>query len=714
MKFTIANSSNTFSFTKDYSSTAYAGETLSFTNIVVGTSYTITVRAYSDASASTQIAQGVSASFDVVLGTPATPSVTISFTQTGTGGFTLPISWPNTSLGYVYANLDSAGGATVASATGSSGSATLTSTVAIASGSHSLYIYFKTSSSATTSVGPFVESLNVWDGVTDTQWADSSGTLLPTLTLDAADFADTTCTLAGLGVSTLGLGTSFAAGTTSYSFGSSSSAWLTPGESYAFTITAASAAQGIAAAFNGTTLSLTATSATLLSGSLTAVSGANSLAITVTAPDRTTASTYTIAWTSGSSDITISVADVASYEDLAFPSSATILQGDAFGVESGNAVLDAITTGWTWWLGGTEQTSQTSQRFALSPSLTASMIGTYSIEGMVSVTSGGTTKTYSGRFPITVTRRSSLGLTSANAVVTQVAASTTFSNPRGLVANNDVLYIADCQHYKIWQMSISSGTVSTFAGTGTQGSTDGATDVATLYFPRCLATDGLYIYFTEQTNNKIRKIAISTGYVSTLAGSGTPASTDGTGTGASFSSPCGIATDGSYVYVSDQGTSKIRKIAIATGVVTTLASTSGLAYPQGMTLNGDYLYIAGNNAQAIHKVAISDGTTTTLAGSGSAGSTDADGTSASFKYPYDVTNDGSYLYVADTYNHVIRKVSLESPYTVTTIAGTAGSTGTTNATGASARFTYPNCITTDGTYLYVADTNNNMIRKIAK
>ena len=100
---------------------------------------------------------------------------------------------------------------------------------------------------------------------------------------------------------------------------------------------------------------------------------------------------------------------------------------------------------------------------------------------------------------------------------------------------------------------------------------------------------------------------------------------------------------------------------------------------------------------------------TTFAGSGSAGSTNATGTSASFNGPAAITTDGTSLYVADRSNHRIRKIVI-STGVVTTLAGS--SSGSTDATGTSASFNGPEGITTDGTNLYVADRSNHRIRKI--
>ena len=101
---------------------------------------------------------------------------------------------------------------------------------------------------------------------------------------------------------------------------------------------------------------------------------------------------------------------------------------------------------------------------------------------------------------------------------------------------------------------------------------------------------------------------------------------------------------------------------------------------------------------------------TTLAGTGSSGSANGTGTSASFYRPVGITTDGTNLYVADYSNHLIRQIVI-STGVVTTVAGT-GSSGSANGTGTSASFYNPIGITTDGTNLYVADITNHLIRKI--
>jgi len=102
---------------------------------------------------------------------------------------------------------------------------------------------------------------------------------------------------------------------------------------------------------------------------------------------------------------------------------------------------------------------------------------------------------------------------------------------------------------------------------------------------------------------------------------------------------------------------------------------------------------------------------TTLAGTGSSGSANGTGTSASFNTPTQVTTDGTNLYVADFSNHLIRKIVI-STGVVTTVAGTGSSGSADNTTGTSASFYSPTGITTDGTNLYVSEYVNHLIRKI--
>ena len=302
-----------------------------------------------------------------------------------------------------------------------------------------------------------------------------------------------------------------------------------------------------------------------------------------------------------------------------------------------------------------------------------------------------------------------------------------FNNPSGITTDGTNLYIADTFNNQIRMITLLTRAVSTFAGSGSSGSIDSTVGTsATFNKPAGITTDGTNLYVADTFNNKIRMIVIATGAVTTLAGSGASGSADSTvGTSATFNNPAGITTDGTNLYVADTLNNKIRMIVIATGAVTTLAgsgasgsadSTAGTSatfyYPAGITTNGINLYVADTNNHKIREISISTGAVSTLAGFGTPGTVDNNiGTLAYFNSPRGITTDGFYLYVADTLNQTIREIAI-STGSVTTLAGIAGTSGSTDNTGNTASFYNPSGITTDGASLYLTDTSNNKIRQI--
>jgi sugar lactone lactonase YvrE len=295
-----------------------------------------------------------------------------------------------------------------------------------------------------------------------------------------------------------------------------------------------------------------------------------------------------------------------------------------------------------------------------------------------------------------------------------------FDSPSGAVIVGSHLYVADRNNHKIRKIVIATGVVTTLAGSGSSGSADGTGAAASFNGPIGITTDGTHLYVADSNSHRIRKIVIATGVVTTLAGNRFFGSVDGTGAAASFYVPYGITTDGTHLYVADTFNNKIRKIEIATGAVTTLAgaasgdvdgtgAAASFNRPQDITTDGTHLYVADTGNNKIRKIEIATGVVTTLAGSGSFRSVDGTGAAASFYGPYSITTDGTHLYVTDTSSHKIRKIVIATGV-VTTLAGAAS--GDVDGTGAAASFNRPQGITTDGTHLYVADTYNHKIRKI--
>lgn len=293
--------------------------------------------------------------------------------------------------------------------------------------------------------------------------------------------------------------------------------------------------------------------------------------------------------------------------------------------------------------------------------------------------------------------------------------------------------------------------VSTLAGTpGTPGFSNVSPGTFSFTLPSKLVVDstGNNLYVADPQNNVIRKIAISgsTITITTYAGStaGTAGNANGTGTGASFSSPQGLAIDGANnLYVADTGNNAIRKIDTATGLVTTIAGTPagsasasgyvndtgtlarfnapvGIAADRAGTAGAAVnLYVADTQNNAVRQIVLASGVVTTLAGGGPAlaGNTNDVGTNARFSGPSGISSDasGTTLYVADRFNNLIRKIAITAgpTATVTTLAG-SGSAAYAEGTGTAASFNSPTSVELNaaGTSLLVGDTGNHVIRAI--
>lgn len=266
--------------------------------------------------------------------------------------------------------------------------------------------------------------------------------------------------------------------------------------------------------------------------------------------------------------------------------------------------------------------------------------------------------------------------------------------------------------------------VTTFAGSGTMGQSDGKGHEASFANLMAVATDTSgNVYVADSHNNLIRKITPA-GLVTTLAGSGAVGSADGKGAAASFFNPAGIAVDKyGYVYVADTHNSLIRKIT-PDGVVTTIAGRrpagsvrgkDGAVWfdnPAGIAVDpAGNIFVADWANDLIRKITPA-GAVSTLAGNGTPGAKDGVGDSASFYLPWGIAADTSgNLYVSDSYNNMIRKITPSG--NVTTLAGKKAK-GSANGKGTAASFLHPAGIAVDNKgYIYVADAGNNKIRKIS-
>lgn len=285
-----------------------------------------------------------------------------------------------------------------------------------------------------------------------------------------------------------------------------------------------------------------------------------------------------------------------------------------------------------------------------------------------------------------------------------------FSDPYGVATDvSGNVYVADADNNAIRKIT-PAGIVSTVAGDGTRGFKNGTGASAEFDFPHALVVDSTgNIYVADTFNQMIRKITPA-GVVSTFAGDGTAGFTNGTGMTAEFNAPSGITIDRyGNLFVSDSNNQRIRKIT-PEGVVSTLNLTVLLSGPQGIAVNasGD-LYVVESGKGLIRKIT-SEGIVTIIAGTEPGGFADGQGTAALFFVPEGIAIDPSgNLYIGDLGNDRIRKIT-PSGY-VSTIAGSTK--GNVNGAGADARFYAPAGLAIDGFgYLYIADVNNYSIRKL--
>ena len=320
-----------------------------------------------------------------------------------------------------------------------------------------------------------------------------------------------------------------------------------------------------------------------------------------------------------------------------------------------------------------------------------------------------------------------------------------FSYPTGVtVSAGGDIYVADFGNQTIRKIS-PAGFVTTLAGTaGTPGSNNGTGTGARFNNPAGVAVNaaGTVVYVADQANNRIRAIDVSTGTVTTIAGTGVNGSANNAdGSLATFNTPVGLAVADDALYVAEFGGNRIRKITLTglfpvttvtggvsgsairridggTGDVTTIATGSnGVSIPDAIVANGNLVYVANTGGNNILKIdatnPLSPGRTV-LSGSGTPGYTDnANPALVEFSNPNGIALAGSTLYVSDGFNFRIRAVNVTTGAT-TTIAGD-GTSGTAvdNATGTSATFGFMGPLASDGSNLYMVDYGNHTVRKIS-
>jgi uncharacterized protein (TIGR03437 family) len=270
--------------------------------------------------------------------------------------------------------------------------------------------------------------------------------------------------------------------------------------------------------------------------------------------------------------------------------------------------------------------------------------------------------------------------------------------------------------------------IQTFAGGGMPVNVPGTS--TSLHSPNAVAVDGAgNVFISDQGLNAIFRLDAATGVLTVAAGNGTygDSGDGGPATSAQLANPYGVAVDAAgNLYIAQQSYPRIRKV--SNGVITTVAGTGtyGFSGDNGPAVNAQLsgptgvavdaagnLYIADVGSRRIRR--ITNGVIATVAGNGATGYSGDNGPAASAElyYPFGVAVDSAgNLYIADVYNQRIRKVANG---VITTVAGngTQGYSGD-NGPAAGAELYYPFGVAVDSAgNLYIADTDNNRIRKVA-
>jgi sugar lactone lactonase YvrE len=311
-------------------------------------------------------------------------------------------------------------------------------------------------------------------------------------------------------------------------------------------------------------------------------------------------------------------------------------------------------------------------------------------------------------------------------------------DPFGVEIGPDgALYVCEVRNHRVWRLDLASGSIKVVAGNGTKGySGDGGPATkAQLNEPYEVRFDRAgNLLFVEMQNQLVRKVDAKTGTISTVAGTGQKGfgGDGGPATAALMSSPHSIALDAAdNIYIADIANHRIRKVDAKSSVITTIAGNGErqqpsegpaagrpMLGPRALFIDGSTMWIALREGHAVWRMDLPSGNLKHVAGTGQKGFTGDGGPAktATFNGPKGIAiGPDKCVYVADTENHVIRKIDLASG-TITTIAGRGpdhkGSTGDGGpATAATMDRPHGICIGPDGA-VYIGDTLTHRVRRV--
>ncbi|WP_414584218.1 thioredoxin-like domain-containing protein [Scytonema sp. PCC 10023] len=263
-----------------------------------------------------------------------------------------------------------------------------------------------------------------------------------------------------------------------------------------------------------------------------------------------------------------------------------------------------------------------------------------------------------------------------------------FFAPQGMVFDqeNQILYVADTENHALRRVDLKRQVVETIVGTGKQSRNirphGGAARETALNSPWDLQLWGNTLFIAMAGSHQIWELDLETSIVRTYAGMGAEACVDGELSESAFAQPSGITTDGQELYIADSEVSSIRGVRLIEprqvrtvcgsgslfgfGDVDGEGSDVRLQHCLGVEYAQNDLWIADTYNHKIKLVNPHTGNCQTLLGDGSVGLQDGQGKNTRFSEPSGLSIIGSHLFIADTNNHAIRRVDLDT-LTVTTL-----------------------------------------------
>ncbi len=288
------------------------------------------------------------------------------------------------------------------------------------------------------------------------------------------------------------------------------------------------------------------------------------------------------------------------------------------------------------------------------------------------------------------------------------------------------LFVSDSNHNRIVIASLNDYSVLDVIGNGRIGLDDGDFERATFNHPQGLALSGDLLYVADTENHAIRRVDLKGKTVATIAGNGHQARS-GTGKGvgqfAVLNSPWDLVLVKRDLYIAMAGAHQIWWLDLKTLEVGPYAGSgrearidgplreAALAQPSGITTDGKRLYVADSEVSAIRAIDLdSPGRVETIVGLDlfEFGDRDGKGSDVRLQHPLGVTYSSGELYVADTYNNKIKRVSPDTRSAMSFIG--SGQEGLVDGAGKAARLDEPAGVSIADGKLYVADTNNHLIR----